>query len=158
MALRPRRDPPPAVEPAARGPVRGRPRAQNADRHVGAKMRERRVMLGLTQAQLAERIGVTWQQGHKYETGLNRLSAGRLYQVAQALGVEVGYFFEGLEQPRPAGLPPPQRQLLELARHFVGLPRRQQEALCTFARALAGEVAGDGEPEAEAEGEPQHAT
>jgi transcriptional regulator with XRE-family HTH domain len=58
-------------------------------------MRERRVMLGLTQQQMAELIGVTYQQAHKYEKGINRVAAGRLYRIAQALGVEVGYFFEG---------------------------------------------------------------
>ena len=74
----------------------GRPRAQDVDRHVGARMRERRIMLGLTQQQMAELIGVTYQQAHKYEKGINRIAAGRLYHMAQALGVEVGYFFEGL--------------------------------------------------------------
>src|SRR5210317_2226402 len=74
----------------------GRSRAQDIDRHVGARMRERRIMLGLTQQQMAELIGVTYQQAHKYEKGINRVAAGRLYNIAQALGVDVGYFFEGL--------------------------------------------------------------
>ena len=74
----------------------GRSRAQDTDRHVGVRMRERRIMLGLTQHQMAELIGVTYQQAHKYEKGINRVAAGRLYHIAQALGVEVGYFFEGL--------------------------------------------------------------
>ena len=76
-----------------------RPRAQDMDRHVGARMRERRIMLGLTQQQMAELIGVTYQQAHKYEKGVNRIAGGRLYTIAQALGVEVGYFYEGLEGP-----------------------------------------------------------
>ena len=80
-----------------------RPRAQDVDRHVGARMRERRVMLGLTQQQLAELIGVTYQQAHKYEKGINRIAAGRLSRIAQALGVEIGYFYEGMsETPRPS--------------------------------------------------------
>jgi transcriptional regulator with XRE-family HTH domain len=54
-------------------------------------MRERRVMLGLTQQQMADLIGVTYQQAHKYEKGINRVAAGRLYSIARALGVEVGY-------------------------------------------------------------------
>jgi transcriptional regulator with XRE-family HTH domain len=58
-------------------------------------MRERRIMLGLTQQQMAELIGVTYQQAHKYEKGINRVTAGRLYHIARALCVEVGYFFEG---------------------------------------------------------------
>src|SRR5262245_65588185 len=77
-------------------PGPGRMRAQDTDRHVGARMRERRIMLGLTQHQMAEMVGVTYQQAHKYEKGINRVAAGRLYHIAQALGVEVGYFFEGL--------------------------------------------------------------
>ena len=52
-------------------------------------------MLGLTQQQMAELIGVTYQQAHKYEKGINRVAAGRLYHIAQALGVDVSYFFEG---------------------------------------------------------------
>ena len=76
-----------------------RPRAQDIDRYVGARMRERRIMLGLTQQQMAELIGVTYQQAHKYEKGINRIAGGRLYTIAQALGVEVGYFYEGLEGP-----------------------------------------------------------
>ena len=80
-----------------------RARAQGTDRHVGARMRERRIMLGLTQHQMAELIGVTYQQAHKYEKGINRVAAGRLYHIAQALGVEVGYFFEGLGRDNFAG-------------------------------------------------------
>ncbi len=57
-------------------------------------------MLGLTQQQLAELIGITYQQAHKYEVGMNRVSAGRLYAIAQALQVGVEYFFEGLVHPR----------------------------------------------------------
>src|ERR1043166_315195 len=53
-------------------------RTQDVDRHVGARVRERRIMLGLTQQQLADLIGVTYQQAHKYERGINRVSAGRL--------------------------------------------------------------------------------
>src|SRR3954451_23931935 len=116
---------------------RGRPRAQDTDRHVGAKMRERRIALGLTQQQPAERIGTSYQQAHKYERGINRLSAGLLHRVARALGVEPGYFFEGLGAARPAE-PARQRMVLELARNFVDLPsRRHQEALAGLVRALA---------------------
>jgi DNA-binding XRE family transcriptional regulator len=64
----------------------GRSRAQDIDRYVGARMRERRIMLGLTQQQMAELIGVTYQQAHKYEKGINRVAAGRLYNIAHALG------------------------------------------------------------------------
>src|SRR3712207_9232809 len=70
-------------------------RANAADRHVGARIRERRVMMGLSQQQLARMIGVTYQQAHKYERGLNRISAGRLFEIAQVLGVPVSFFFDG---------------------------------------------------------------
>src|SRR3954451_23041748 len=71
-------------------------RTQDIDRHVGGRVRERRIMLGLTQQQLADLIGVTYQQAHKYERGINRISAGRLYEIAQVLSVPIGYFFDGL--------------------------------------------------------------
>ena len=63
-------------------PKRGRSTA-TIDDHVGARIRERRIMLGLTQQQLAEMIGVTYQQAHKYERGINRVSAGRLFEIAR---------------------------------------------------------------------------
>ena len=56
-------------------------------------MRARRILLGLTQQQIAELVGVTYQQAHKYEKGINRVSAGRLYTIARALGVQVSYQF-----------------------------------------------------------------
>jgi len=124
----------------------GRSRAQDIDRHVGARMRERRVMLGLTQQQMAELIGVTYQQAHKYEKGINRIAAGRLYNIAKALGVEVSYFFDGMSDENSFRPTPQQRMLLELARNFIALPsRRHQEALCSLARALANsdEIVGD---------------
>ena len=65
-------------------PKRGRSTAA-IDDHVGSRIRERRIMLGLTQQQLAEMIGVTYQQAHKYERGINRVSAGRLFEIARAL-------------------------------------------------------------------------
>src|SRR5438093_548328 len=133
-----------AARAAARA-KQGRPRPHEIDWHVAARIRERRIMLGLTQIEMAELIGVAYQQAHKYETGVNRISAGRLYQIAQALDVGVDYFFEGLEQPLPAPTPQ-QRQTLELARNFASLSRRHQEALCALARVLAG-TAEDGGPE-----------
>ena len=102
-------------------------------------MRERRIMLGLTQQQMAELIGVTYQQAHKYEKGINRIAAGRLSRIATALGVEIGFFFENVEVDQPGAEPTPQqRLLLELARSFIALPsRKHQEAICNLARVLA---------------------
>jgi transcriptional regulator with XRE-family HTH domain len=116
----------------------GHARAQDIDRHVGARIRERRNMLRLMQEELAKLIGVTKQQVHKYEQGINRIAAGHLHQIAQALDVEVGYFFEGVEIERTVRPNPQQPRLLELARNFIALPsRRHQEAICLLARALA---------------------
>jgi transcriptional regulator with XRE-family HTH domain len=115
-----------------------RSRAQDIDRHIGVRMRERRIMLGLTQQQMAELIGVTYQQAHKYEKGINRIAAGRLYTIAHALGVDVTFFFEGMNDNQELKPTPQQRMLLELARTFISLPsRKHQEALCSLARALA---------------------
>lgn len=113
-------------------------RTQDVDRHVGNRIRERRTLLGLSQQDMANLIGVTYQQAHKYERGVNRVAAGRLYQVAQVLGVRVDFFFEGIENDHPIETTPQQRLLLELARFFTAVPdRRHQEALCALARALA---------------------
>ena len=116
-----------------------RPRAQEVDRHVGARMRERRIMLGLTQQQMAELIGVTYQQAHKYEKGVNRIAGGRLYTIAQALGVEVGFFYDGVGSKSDDFKPTAQqRMLLELTRNFIAIGnRRHQEAICNLARVLS---------------------
>src|SRR4051794_40334162 len=116
-----------------------RPRPQDTDRHIGARLRERRIMLGLTQQGLAELIGVTYQQAHKYEKGINRIAGGRLYTIAKALGVEVGFFYDGIGAEPGAFAPTSkQRLLLELSRSFSSITsRRQQEAICSLARALA---------------------
>jgi len=66
------------------------------DVHVGKRIRQRRRELGMTQSQLAERLNVKFQQVQKYETGANRVSASRLWLIARALDVAVGYFFEGI--------------------------------------------------------------
>ena len=95
-------------------------------------------MLGLTRHQMAELIGVTYQQAHKYEKGINRVASGRLYHIAHALGVEVGYFFEELGRDNAVRATPQQRLMLELelARSFVAIPiRKHQDAhLLTGAR------------------------
>jgi transcriptional regulator with XRE-family HTH domain len=119
-----------------------RGRAEEVDRHVGAKVRERRIVLGLTQQQLAELIGTTYQQAHKYEKGDNRISAGRLFMIAQALGVTVDYFFEELGSGEPIRPTAPQRQMLELVQNFTALSRRRQDALCQLARTLADAAPG----------------
>ena len=128
----------PAPEPAETQPDQPAVRANMADRHVGLRIRERRIMLGLSQQQLASMIGVTYQQAHKYERGLNRISAGRLFDIASVLNVPISWFFEGMpETGKPVQLSPRQRMCLELARNFTLIDNlKHQEALSQMARAL----------------------
>ncbi|MGC1488114.1 MAG: helix-turn-helix transcriptional regulator, partial [Albidovulum sp.] len=71
------------------------------DVHVGKRVRHRRWMVGMTQQQLADKVGIKFQQIQKYETGMNRVSASRLCDIADALGVAVSFFFEGLDSDAP---------------------------------------------------------
>jgi transcriptional regulator with XRE-family HTH domain len=113
-------------------------RTQEIDRHVGGRIRERRIMLGLTQQQLADMIGVTYQQAHKYERGINRVSAGRLYEIGRVLGVPIAFFYEGVDGGSAPQVSDRQRMCLELARNFSSITNeRHQEALTQLARALA---------------------
>jgi transcriptional regulator with XRE-family HTH domain len=73
------------------------------DKHVGSRVRMRRLMLDFTQAQLADALGLTFQQVQKYEKGTNRISASRLHQLSHILSVPVPFFFEGA--PRELHLP-----------------------------------------------------
>jgi transcriptional regulator with XRE-family HTH domain len=108
------------------------------DDYVGERIRERRIMLGLTQQQLAQLIGVTYQQAHKYERGINRVSAGRLYEIARVLNAPITYFYEGLGEQAPRPVAPRQRMLLEIARNFTEIENeKHQEAVSQLARALA---------------------
>jgi len=94
-------------------------------------------MLGLTQHELAKMIGVTYQQAHKYEKGINRVSASRLFGIANAMSVNVGYFFEGLDgQVSP--LTEQQRRCLDLVRNYAKIRSdRHQQAVSSLCRALA---------------------
>ena len=127
--------------PASAGsPRRATSRTQDIDRYVGARIRERRIMLGLTQQQLAHRMGVTFQQEHKYERALNRISAGRLFELAEVLHVPVSYFYEGAGEP-VRQLCGRERLLLETVRTFSQITSPGvQEALCVLARSLAAEA------------------
>jgi transcriptional regulator with XRE-family HTH domain len=123
---------------AERTPRRSVSATNAVDRHVGTRMRERRTVLGLSQHQLAGMIGVTYQQAHKYECGANRISAGRLFDVAEALAVPVSWFFEGLSANADRDIAPRQRLALELARNFAAIDNeKHQEALNQMARLLA---------------------
>jgi transcriptional regulator with XRE-family HTH domain len=65
------------------------------DKHVGSRVRMRRMMLGMSQEKLGDALGLTFQQVQKYEKGTNRIGASRLQQIAQILQVQVAFFFEG---------------------------------------------------------------
>ena len=68
------------------------------DRYVGARVRARRVGIRRSQTKLGEAIGVTFQQVQKYENGTNRIGASNLFKIAKTLGVDVTYFFEGVQE------------------------------------------------------------
>lgn len=76
------------------------------DLHIGKRLRRRRILMGLTQQQLGEAIGVRFQQIQKYECAANRITAARLYKLCIAMGVPTNYFFEGLGNPVAAGSEP----------------------------------------------------
>jgi transcriptional regulator with XRE-family HTH domain len=76
------------------------------DKHVGSRVRMRRMMLGMSQEKLGDALGLTFQQVQKYEKGTNRIGASRLQQISQILQVPVAFFFEGA--PHLAGGPPPE--------------------------------------------------
>lgn len=71
--------------------------AADIDLHLGRRLRRRRRLLGLTQQQLGDRVGIRFQQIQKYECGANRISAARLWGLAEALQAPVTYFYDGLE-------------------------------------------------------------
>jgi transcriptional regulator with XRE-family HTH domain len=78
------------------------------DKHVGSRVRMRRMMLGMSQEKLGDALGLTFQQVQKYEKGTNRIGASRLAQISQILQVQVSFFFEGAPTvtigPRPEGV------------------------------------------------------
>jgi len=113
------------------------------DVHVGKRIRHRRWMSGTTQQQLAERVGIKFQQIQKYETGMNRISASRLWDIADAMRVPVGFFFEGIraeDLPVEEGMPADllgDREALELVRSYYAIPEDQRRRLFDLARVLS---------------------
>ena len=80
-------------------------RATNAvDRRLGQRVRARRLEIGMSQEKLAELLGVTFQQVQKYEKGVNRIAASRLFVISSALDMPVGRFFDGLSDARVSGV------------------------------------------------------
>lgn len=95
------------------------------DLHVGSRLRYRRLSLGMSQEALAEAVGLRFQQIQKYEKGQNRIGASRLYRLAVALKVPLGYFFEDLPESPEADLDAIRRPL-----EFLGTAEGQELAAC----------------------------
>lgn len=111
------------------------------DVHVGKRIRQRRWLIGMTQQQLADAVGIKFQQIQKYETGMNRVSASRLWDVARTLGVSIAYFFEDLPEASGASAPGSDemasKEAMELVRAFHTIPEAQRRRLLDLARVLS---------------------
>lgn len=114
----------------------------HVDVHVGKRIRHQRWLVGMTQQQLAEKVGIKFQQIQKYETGMNRVSASRLWDISDALQVPVSFFFEGLS---PADADDTKvtndiladKEALELVRSYYSMPENQRKRLFELARVLS---------------------
>jgi len=109
-------------------------------------------MVGMTQQQLAEKVGIKFQQIQKYETGMNRVSASRLWDISEALSVPVSYFFEGMDRAEateggaqtenaPPGDILSDKEALELVRSYYAIPENQRRRLFELARVLSDTAA-----------------
>lgn len=108
------------------------------DIHVGQRLHDRRVLMGLSQEQLGKRIGVTFQQIQKYERGANRVSASRLWEVSRIMGVPVSWFFDEFDgRGNSEDRPPIKRETLQLVRYFSACPRDIQEQLLSLFSEIA---------------------
>ena len=111
------------------------------DAHVGKRIRHRRWMVGMTQQQLADKVGIKFQQIQKYETGMNRVSASRLWDIAETLGVTISFFFDGLKEnaTTQAGASDmmADKEALELVRSYYAIPEAQRRRLFDLARVLS---------------------
>jgi transcriptional regulator with XRE-family HTH domain len=109
--------------------------------HIGQRLRARRMQLRLSQADLAERVGLNFRQVQKYERGINRISASALYELARALGVAVDYFYADL--PNPAAALSMTHQFaptsdgVELADIAIALPLTSRRGLVSIVRDVA---------------------
>ncbi|WP_298933377.1 helix-turn-helix transcriptional regulator [uncultured Ruegeria sp.] len=117
----------------------------HVDVHVGKRVRHRRWLIGMTQQQLAQQVGIKFQQIQKYETGANRISASRLWDIAETLDVPVSFFFEGLEETQkdeadkksvPVDLMG-DKEALDLVRSYYAIPENQRRRLFELARVLS---------------------
>jgi transcriptional regulator with XRE-family HTH domain len=127
------------------------------DKDIGSRMRMRRMLVGMSQERLGEMLGLTFQQVQKYEKGTNRISVGRMIDIANVLGVEIGFFFEGLTGGKKtqgfaeSGQPPFVADFMatqdghQLLRSFtrIGNPKTRK-AIVQLAASLADEEAEAG--------------
>lgn len=125
-------------------PPAGQQQPHPVDLAVGARIRTRRMAIGMSQEKLGERLGVTFQQVQKYEKGSNRVSASRLAALADALDVPVAWLFTGIEAGTSGTVAVPEphsRQAVELARLCDTMTTDQRAAVLRLARVIAREDA-----------------
>lgn len=99
----------------------------------------------MTQQQLAEKVGIKFQQIQKYETGANRVSASRLWDISEVLDVPVSFFFEGLDEAQQGGMGEEQipsdllgdKEAMDLIRSYYAIPENQRRRLFDLARVLS---------------------
>lgn len=120
--------------------------ASDIDLHLGRRLRRRRRLLGLTQQQLAMQVGIRFQQIQKYECGANRISAARLWQLAEALESPVSYFYDGLEEAierkeaaSQGGEMFSRKETLDLIQAYYQLGERPRRRLLDLAKSLHAE-------------------
>ncbi|MEL7165687.1 MAG: helix-turn-helix transcriptional regulator [Pseudomonadota bacterium] len=116
------------------------------DIHVGKRIRQRRWLIGMTQQKLADSVGIKFQQIQKYETGANRVSASRLWDIGESMGVPVSFFFDGLagetaDQDGTRGDVPhdmlADKEAMDLVRTYYAIPENQRRRLFELARVLS---------------------
>ena len=110
------------------------------DAHVGKRIRHRRWTIGMTQQQLADAVGIKFQQIQKYETGMNRVSASRLWDIANAMEVPVSFFFEGMGEENPTSAEVDllaDKEALQLVRAYYAMPEAQRRQIFELARVLS---------------------
>ncbi|MGB3243065.1 MAG: helix-turn-helix transcriptional regulator [Sulfitobacter sp.] len=120
--------------------------AHKVDVHVGKRIRQRRWLTGMTQQKLAEMVGIKFQQIQKYETGANRVSASRLWDIADALDVQVSFFFEGIKDHADVAASEADsvpldllsdKEAMDLVRSYYAIPENQRRRLFELARVLS---------------------
>jgi len=111
------------------------------DVHVGGRVRARRTLIGMSQTELGKRVGLTFQQIQKYEKGMNRIAASRLWRFSLVLGRPISWFFEGIgKQKRKGDDPLAKRETLQLVRYLSACDPDVQKHLAAMINAVAGKA------------------